>query len=234
MGIRFNGVLLMLLALTFPSCNRGPDPVAKKPDNAPKADPPKVDVKPKEVSEEERLIEKAKALEVGKVQIELLRSVAAGDRAEYEWALLTRFPLEKDEEKKAVLGRAKWLVLRLTLIAAIDKSLEKDAKDKRFVNVRLLSSYVSDRGTGTSGGQLNTTKNLTLSFNSAGVFPGMLIGQFAFGDSGNAFTLKMATLDELVVPLAKEPRTIEPPYTLELARLGEEKIAVSLISLDTK
>ena len=244
MVIRFNAVLLlMLLMLALPSCNRGPDLAAKKPDDAPKADPPKVDVKPKELSEDERLIEKAKALTPRKVRVELIRSVpagAAGERAEYEWAFLMRFPSDKlpNEKKKeeSVLERAKWIVIRLKMIAAVEKALEKDANEKRFVNLRLSSSYVSDRGSGSSGGQLVATKNLSLAFDSAGFFSGMLSGQFAFGEGGkeHALALKMAPLDELIVPLAKEPRMLDLPYMLELAKIGDDKVAVSLFSSDLK
>lgn len=246
MGIRFNGVWLLLLALALAGCNRNPDPVAKKQDDAPKANPPeqKVEVKPKESppNEEDRFIEKAKALPPGKVHVELIRSVPAGndgERAECEWVLLTRFPpppekVGKEETKQMPFPRPKWVVVRMTMIASVEKSLEKDQKDKRFVNLRLQSSSIHDSGRSGSagGGQLITTKSLILSFNASGVFPAMLIGQYAIGEGGkqHAFASKMAPLDELFVPLAKEARTIDLPFTVELARFGEEKIAVALIS----
>jgi hypothetical protein len=247
MSNRFNGFLIAALVLTLPSCNRGLDPVAKNPDNALKADlaEQKIDVKPKEAapSEQDRLIEKAKALPPGKLCIELIRSApagVAGERVEYEWAILTRFPprsekLPKEEKKETIaFERANWIVVRMTMTVAVKASLEKDNKGKRFVNIRLLSSSISDTGKSNSGGQLITTKKLILSFDASGVFPVMLIGTYAFGEGGkqHAFAAKKAPLDELIVPLAKEARTIDLPYTLELARFGEEIIAVELITAD--
>jgi hypothetical protein len=240
----------VLALVVLPSCNRNSDPVAKKPDNAPKAEPPeqKAIVKPKEKARQpppDPLIEKAKALSAGKVRIELIRSHpagTAGERAEYEWAILTQFPtksdkLPKDGKKEVLeLKSPKWVVSRMMLMAAVEKSLEKDSKDRRFINLHLSCSSIWDAGNSNMGGQLLTTKNLSLGFHPSGVFPALLLGEYAFGKGGkqHALAAKKAPLDELIIPLAKEPKMIDLPFTLELARFGDETIAVELMAIDTK
>ena len=188
----------------------------------------------------EPLAAAVKAVPAGKVRVELVRSQpsgAAGDKAEYQWALL--IPLSPEDMTKALLGlatprEAGWSVVRLTLRVGYDKRNENVAITKEGTvpkpgarHMELTTEmaavfYYPGASSGTSSASGHVKPGAVLTLERSGPSGGSLKGGLApLTRRQDLLEVGPAAFDDLVVPVFKAPATVDVPTTLELLRIGD-------------
>jgi hypothetical protein len=230
---QYGYALLLLGVALLCACRQGaaPDPAAANPIPEPA----------------DSLAAAAKAVPAGKVQVELISSRpggAAGEAAEYQWAVLG--PLSPADMNKALLGLATptepgWSVVRLTLRVQFDKRSGPAAVKKegasgepgaRLVDLTMDSAavfYYPGASSGTSSATGHVKSGAVLRLQRSGPSGGTVTGGLTpLMRRQDLLEVGQGVLDDLVEPAFKGPETVAVPTTLELLRVGGSRTVLAI------
>ncbi len=204
---------LFIIALLLCACRRGEEPKSYADLHEP----------------DDPLRETARALPAGKARIELVRSQPAdkGDRAEYEWAIVTRLsPANRPgEELKHDPANPEpgWTIVRVTVRAERIADSRSKKGERKVARLSFESKYVVFLP-GQISGQGNTQNTILPGSSFRYDRPTRQFMPVRPEGRGNReeFFDAPDSLDALLKPLLKGPETVELPATVKLFEAGEQ------------